>query len=196
MVRTAFFRQAPRYFWIACCVCLAIVAGSVVYTQTQKPGVTPLTTSETVIDNVDRVAAPLTLIAIPPERGTMADVSSAPAKKRDADYWSSIVTEGPYAGMTNAEAQRKINSGFKEMKAELEELLSSYEELEDESARIDDLLARSKSENNAVLADHPTTPLVQRLIKEGYSDEEIARHPEFIRLMTEYLGIDYANTEE
>ena len=116
------------------------------------------------------------------------------------DYWASIVTEGPHAGLTRAEAQRKINSELKEWKAELEQMLEWYQGMGDEikrdNVRIEAALARSKAENDAVLADHPATPLTLRLIKEGYTDEEIARHPEFIRLMTEYLGMDYLSTDE
>ena len=34
---TATFKKVPRYFWIACCVPLAIVGASLVYTLTYTP---------------------------------------------------------------------------------------------------------------------------------------------------------------
>lgn len=68
-------------------------------------------------------------------------------------------------------------------------------EIEADSARIDELLARSKPENDAGLADHPAWPVMQRLFEEGYSNEEIARNPEFIRIMSEHLGIDLSTEE-
>ena len=49
---------------------------------------------------------------------------------------------------------------------------------------------------DAVLADHPATPIIQRLIEERCTDEEIFRHPEVRRILNEYLGMEYLNTKE
>ncbi len=186
---TTIFAKTPRYFWIACSVSLTVVAATLIYSLNYAPSTAPLVISERT-----------TVATAPTAVEPLSDVSSVPVKHHHQDDWSSIVTEGPHAGLTRAEAQRKINSELKEWKAELEQMLAWYQEMGDEikrdNVRIEAVLARSKAENDAVLADHPATPLTLRLIEEGYTDEEIARHPEFIRLMTEYLGMDYLSTDE
>ncbi len=105
-------------------------------------------------------------------------------------------TEGAYAGMTYAEVNARIDRDMEELEADIERSLAWYAEIEKDSARIKEMLACSKAENDAVLADHPATPLLQRLIKEGYTDEEIFRNPEFKRIMNEYLGLSDDETEE
>ena len=194
---TAIFAKTPHYFWIACSVSLTVVAASLIYGLNYAPSTPPELTDSAPASGVSTAAPELAAL---PDVEPLPDASSAPVKQQHQDYWSSIVTEGPHAGLTRAEAQRRINSELKEWKAELEQMLEWYQEMGDEikrdNVRIEAVLARSKAENDAVLADLPATPLALRLIEEGYTDEEIARHPEFIRLMTEYLGIDYLSTDE
>ena len=123
-------------------------------------------------------------------------VSGALSEHHQEDYWSTVVTEGAYAGMTYAEVNARIDRDMEELEADIERSLAWCAEIEKDSARIKEMLARSKAENDAVLADHPATPFLQRLIKEGYTDEEIFRNPEFKRIMNEYLGLSDDETEE
>lgn len=188
-------------FYISIAISLVIVVAAIAHYQWRARQLTePLArvSDSTVAEESSQANAPE--LAALPDVEPLPDVSNAPVEHHHQDYWSSIVTEGPHAGLTRAEAQRKINSKLKEWKAELEQMLEWYQGMGDEikrdNVRIEAALARSKAENDAVLADHPATPLTLRLIKEGYTDEEIARHPEFIRLMTEYLGMDYLSTDE
>lgn len=102
-----FFSRAPSYFRIASWMSLAVAVALLIYSLRHEPGTAPGLTDAT----------------------PTVDVASAPAEERDEAYWSRVIAEGPSAGMTNAEAQRKINSQLKEMKAELEEMLAWYQEM-------------------------------------------------------------------
>ncbi len=98
--------------------------------------------------------------------------------------------------MTYAEVNAQIDRDMEELEADIERFLAWYAEIEKDSARIKEILARSKAENDAVLTDHPATTLLQRLVKEDYTDEEIFRNPEFKRIMNEYFGLSDDETEE
>ena len=182
---TAIFKKAPRYFWIACCVSLAIVGALLVYTLTSKPNAPPALTD--VASTADSYT-PLPDGAALPDVESVPDVSGAPIKHHQEDYWSTVVSEGAYAGMAYAEVNAQIDRDMEELEADIERSLAWYAEIEKDSARIKEILARSKAENDAVLKDHPATTLLQHLIKEGYTDEEIFRNPEFKRIMNEYFG--------